>query len=61
MNTITIKIDGPVGSGKSTLEKLLREFLIMLENNGQIFMVLGREEEHEIKIEVDGAVKARLQ
>ena len=59
MNIIKIKIEGPQGSGKSTLENILREFLTTLEDDGRIAMVLRRKQEHEIEVEIASVAELR--
>jgi len=52
MTKLKIKIEGPAASGRTTLEKILREFLVSLEDDGRIAMVLRPTVEHEITVEI---------
>jgi len=52
MTKLKIKIEGPAASGRTTLENILREFLVSLEDEGRIAMVLRPTVEHEITVEI---------
>jgi hypothetical protein len=53
MNVLKIKIEGPTGSGRTSLEAIIREFLAVLEDAGRIEMIRRPKVEHEIEIEVE--------
>lgn len=52
MTTLKIKIEGPADSERTTLENILHEFLVSLEDDGRIAMVLYRKIAHEIEVEI---------
>lgn len=53
MPILKIKIEGPPASGKSVLERLLRNFLLGLEEDGLINETLSARRDHEIEIDVE--------
>lgn len=57
MHVLKIKIEGPTGGGKTTLENIIRECLVALADDGRIGMIRLQKVEHEIEIEIE-SVKA---